>query len=166
MYTGDAQGFLQFVQASPTAFHAVDTVSKLLREKGFVALNEAAAWSLAPGGKYYVTRNRSSVLAFVLPAEGVHPFRIVASHSDSPAFKLKPQAESPVGDKYLRLNVEMYGGMILPSWLDCPLSIAGRILVRQGGRIQTQPGGSGAGCRGDPQPAHPLLPEHQRRLSI
>lgn len=138
MYTGDAQGFLQFVQASPTAFHAVDTVSKLLREKGFVALNEAAAWSLTPGGKYYVTRNRSSVLAFVLPAEGVHPFRIVASHSDSPAFKLKPQAESPVGDKYLRLNVEMYGGMILPSWLDRPLSIAGRILVRQGERIQTR----------------------------
>lgn len=97
MYTGDAQGFLQFVQASPTAFHAVDTVSKLLREKGFVALNEAAAWSLTPGGKYYVTRNRSSVLAFVLPAEGVHPFRIVASHSDSPAFKLKPQAESRWG---------------------------------------------------------------------
>ena len=138
MYTGDAQGFLQFVQASPTAFHAVDTVSKLLREKGFVALNEAAVWSLTPGGKYYVTRNRSSVLAFVLPAEGDHPFRIVASHSDSPAFKLKPQTESPVGDKYLRLNVEMYGGMILPSWLDRPLSIAGRILVRQGGRIQTR----------------------------
>ena len=78
------------------------------------------------------------MLAFALPAEGVHPFRIVASHSDSPAFKLKPQAESPVGDKYLRLNVEMYGGMILPSWLDRPLSIAGRILVRQGGRIQTR----------------------------
>lgn len=138
MYTNDAQGFLQFVHTSPTAFHAAETVAKMLREKGFTALNEASRWTLAPGGKYYVTRNLSSVLAFALPKEGMHPFRMVASHSDSPVFKLKPHAESPVGDNYLRLNVERYGGMIMSSWMDRPLSIAGRILSRQGGRVVTR----------------------------
>lgn len=138
MYTSNAQGFLQFVQASPSAFHAVEAAVDTLREKGFAALNEAAPWSLVPGGKYYVTRNRSSVMAFVLPPQGARPFRIVASHSDSPVFKLKPHAESLAGDKYLRLNVERYGGMIMSSWMDRPLSIAGRILVRQEGRVSTR----------------------------
>lgn len=138
MYTSDAQGFLKFVQASPTAYHAADAAVKVLQEKGFMALNEASDWKLTPGGKYYVTRNRSSVLAFVLPQEGMRPFRIVASHSDSPMLKLKPQAESPLGDKYLRLNVERYGGMVMSSWMDRPLSIAGRILVRQEGHVLTR----------------------------
>lgn len=138
MYTSDAQGFMQFVQVSPTAYHAADATVKVLQEKGFTALHEAADWTLTPGGKYYVTRNRSSVLAFVLPQAGMRPFRIVASHSDSPMLKLKPQAESPLGEKYLRLNVERYGGMVMSSWMDRPLSIAGRVLVRQEGRILTR----------------------------
>ena len=138
MYSGDAQGFLDFVHSSPSAFHAVEAVTAALADKGFAALDEGAAWRFIPGGKYYVTRNRSSVMAFALPRQGVQPFRIVASHSDSPVFKLKPQPESPVGEQYLRLNVERYGGMIMSSWMDRPLSIAGRILVRQGDRVVTR----------------------------
>ena len=99
MYTADVQGFLQFVQASPSAFHAVAAAVKLLEEKGFAPLKERDPWQLVPGGKYYVTRNLSSLIAFTVPTGGQGPFRIVASHSDSPVFKLKPQAENkPVAD--------------------------------------------------------------------
>ncbi len=138
MYTSDAQGFLQFVATCPSAFHAVNTAARLLEENGFQPLKERDAWSLVPGGKYYVTRNLSSVIAFTMPRAGVGPFRIVASHSDSPVFKLKPHAESPVADTYLRLNVERYGGMIMSTWLDRPLSIAGRVLVRQEDKLVTR----------------------------
>ena len=138
MYTADVQGFLKFVQASPSAFHAVAAAVKLLEEKGFAPLKERDSWQLVPGGKYYVTRNLSSLIAFTVPTGGQGPFRIVASHSDSPVFKLKPQAESPAAEKYLRLNVERYGGMIMSTWLDRPLSIAGRVLVRDGERIVTK----------------------------
>lgn len=138
MYTADVQGFLKFVQASPSAFHAVAAAAKLLEEKGFAPLKERDSWQLVPGGKYYVTRNLSSLIAFTVPTGGQGPFRIVASHSDSPVFKLKPQAESPAAEKYLRLNVERYGGMIMSTWLDRPLSIAGRVLVRDGERIVTK----------------------------
>ena len=124
-----ATDFIDFVRRAPTAFHAVCEMSKILEEAGFARLNECEAWQLAPGGKYYLTRNGSALLALRVPQRGFAPFQIVSSHSDSPAFKLKPLAENEACGKYVRLNVERYGGMIMSTWLDRPLSIAGRAVV-------------------------------------
>ena len=120
---------LDFIEKSPTAFHVVDTTKEMLEMEGFVSLQENSEWNLKSGGKYYVTRNGSSIIAFTVP-EVVKGFHIVASHSDSPTFKIKEIPEICVADKYTKLNVEGYGGMIMSSWLDRPLSAAGRILVK------------------------------------
>ncbi len=127
--------FLDFIHNSPSQFHAVEGICNELNEKGFTQLNERDAWTIVPGGKYYVTRNRSSVLAFTIPACGMAHFQVVASHSDSPTFKLKPVAEDVALGKYVRLNVEIYGGPINSTWVDRPLSIAGRVLVKEGNNI-------------------------------
>ncbi len=133
-----AQNFIDFARRSPTAFHAAEAICAALRESGFTALNEREPWSLVPGGKYFVTRNRSAVIALTIPASGMTHFQIVASHGDSPAFKLKPAAEETVLGHYVRLNTEKYGGMMMSTWLDRPLSIAGRLLVRDGGGVSTR----------------------------
>ena len=122
------QGLLQFLKESPTAFHAVESICSRLT--GFEPLQENARWRLQPGGRYYVTRNRSSVIAFTVPQRGFAPFQLIASHTDSPTFRIKEKAELTVRDKYVQLDVERYGGMILNTWLDRPLSVAGRLAVR------------------------------------
>lgn len=128
--------FLDFIQKSPSAFHAVKTLCAALDAGGYTPLCETAPWRLSPGGKYYVTRNGSSVIAFAVPQTGFAHFQIVSSHSDSPTFKLKHLCEDEAaGGSYLRLNVERYGGMIMSSWFDRPLSIAGRVLVREGSAL-------------------------------
>ena len=124
----NARKLIEFVKKSPTAFHAVDTICRELA--GFTPLGEQENWHLQPGGKYYVTRNRSSVIAFTLPENAFTAFQLVASHSDSPTFKIKENAEVTVRNKYVQLNTERYGGMIMASWFDRPLSVAGRALVR------------------------------------
>ena len=123
------QAMMGFIKSSPTAFHAVASICAALEESGYVALNEGEAWQLSAGGKYYVTRNLSSLIAFRMPEGSFDHFQIVASHSDSPCFKLKPLAESD-NNGYAVLNVEKYGGMIMSTWFDRPLSIAGRVIVR------------------------------------
>lgn len=132
------QQFLDFVAQSPTAFHAVRALCGQLDRNGFTPLSEYDMWQLKPGGKYYVTRNQSALIAFTVPEGGFGPFRVAASHSDSPAFKLKPLCESAAAGHYIRLNVEKYGGMIMSSWLDRPLSIAGRVLVRTGDGLESR----------------------------
>ena len=129
---------MQFLQASPTAYQAVENLSGMLEAGGFRRLNESEAWSLEPGRGYYVTRNQSSVIAFRLPERGFAHFQIVASHSDSPCFKLKPQA-GRTANGYALLNVEKYGGMILSTWMDRPLSLAGRLVVRENGALVARP---------------------------
>ena len=124
----EVQGLLQFLKESPTAFHAVESICSRLT--GFEPLQENARWQLQPGGRYYVTRNRSSVIAFTVPQRGFAPFQLIASHTDSPTFRIKENAELTVRDKYVQLDVERYGGMILNTWLDRPLSVAGRLVVR------------------------------------
>ena len=131
-------GLFEFIRRSPTAFHAADTVSGRLDGAGFVRLEESGDWRVAPGGKYYVTRNRSSVIAFTIPEAGFAPFMITASHADSPTFKIKENAELEVSGKYVRLDVERYGGMIMSTWFDRPLSVAGRVLVRTDKGVQTR----------------------------
>ena len=130
--------FLTFVEQSPTAFHAVDNLKERLRQASFRELKERDPWLIDAGGRYFVTRNDSSILAFAVPREGFGPFRIAAAHSDSPTFKLKPHFEDRVEDAYVRLNVEKYGGMIMSTWLDRPLSIAGRLVIREGDGIATR----------------------------
>ena len=130
--------FLDFAAHSPTVFQAAEQACQMLEEAGFSRLAEHTAWNIVPGGRYYVTRNRSAVIAFSVPEKGAAHCQIVASHGDSPTFKLKPQAESEAAGAYVRLNVERYGGMIMSTWFDKPLSIAGRALVRENGKLVTK----------------------------
>ena len=130
--------FLDFISHSPSQFHAVDALCKELEAHGFTMLNEREQWNIVPGGRYMVTRNRSSVMAFTIPEKGFTHFQVVASHSDSPTFKLKPVAEDVAFGKYVRLNVEIYGGPINSTWVDRPLSVAGRVLVKEGNSISVR----------------------------
>ena len=123
--------FLTFAEQSPTAFHAAANLADMLRENGYTELRETDPWLVDAGGKYFVVRNDSAVIAFAIPESGFASFRIAAAHGDSPAFKLKEHFEDR-GEAYVRLNVEKYGGMIMSSWLDRPLSVAGRLAVREG----------------------------------
>lgn len=129
---------LGFLKNSPTAFQAVEEIGKKLTEAGIAKLGEHENWDIVPGGKYFVTRNGSSVIAFSVPKKYAHSFMITASHTDSPTFKLKSAFEAEACGKYVKLNVEGYGGMILSSWLDRPLSIAGRLIVKDGSKITTK----------------------------
>ena len=124
-------GLSKFLKNSPTAFHAVDTMSKMLKNEGYTYLSETDAWEIVPGGKYYTTRNQSSLIAFSVSENFEdYSFRITASHSDSPTFKIKENAELLVQKHYAKLNTEGYGGMLCSTWFDRPLSIAGRIIVK------------------------------------
>lgn len=129
--------FLTFAEQSPTAFHAAANLVTLLEENGFAELKETDPWLVDAGGKYYVRRNDSAVIAFQIPETGFASFRIAAAHSDSPAFKLKEKFEDKT-EFYVRLNVEKYGGMIMSTWMDRPLSVAGRLAVREGGSVATR----------------------------
>ncbi|MDO4865617.1 MAG: M18 family aminopeptidase [Clostridia bacterium] len=131
------RGLLGFLKNSPTAFHAVENIRLMLEGAGYAPLNEGVGWRIEPGRGYYVTRNRSSIVAFRMPGGAPDHFQIVASHSDSPCFKLKPSAEHDANG-YAALNVEKYGGMIMSSWFDRPLSIAGRAIVDTGDGLETR----------------------------
>lgn len=124
------QELFDFIQQSPSCFHVIENVKKQLTEQGFEELCENKNWQIKEGGKYFVTRNLSSVIAFKVPTKNFKCFHIVASHSDSPTFKIKDHPEQVVKEKYVQLNTERYGGMIYSTWFDRPLSIAGRALVK------------------------------------
>ena len=133
--TSSAEALIRFIQKSPTCYHAVQTIREELA--GFSPLREGEPWRLKPGGKYYVTRNGSSIIAFALPEGPLSAFQLIASHSDSPTFKIKENAEVTVRDQYVQLDTERYGGMIMSSWFDRPLSVAGRALVRDGQGVRS-----------------------------
>ena len=120
---------LNYIAACPTAYHTVAHSAKLLQDAGYIHLPEGQAWDLQPGHNYYVTRNGSSLIAFRLPEGSFHGFQITAAHTDSPCFKIKENPELP-GSHYVQLSTEGYGGMIPDSWMDRPLSVAGRATVR------------------------------------
>lgn len=127
-----AQELIQFIHESPTNFHAILNLKKQLVENGFKQLFSGEAWRLEHGGKYFVTKNHSSLFAFVpgngnLAEEG---FKLICAHSDSPTFRIKPDPEMIVEGKYLKLNTEVYGGPIMYTWFDRPLSMAGRVMVK------------------------------------
>ena len=129
---------LKFINNSPSCFHAIENVKQMLHQEGFQELLEGEEWNLT-GGDYYVTRNDSSIIAFRLPDNSAcKGFHIVASHSDSPTFKIKENPEMIVEDRYVKINTEKYGGMILSTWLDRPLSVAGRIAMCKKNKITTK----------------------------
>ena len=129
---------LTFLENSPTSFHAVENMAARLRGEGFEELKEADCWSIEAGGRYFVTRNMSSLIAFRVPGKDFTGFQIISSHSDSPTFKIKENPEMKVEGHYVKLNVEKYGGMLCAPWFDRPLSIAGRLVVRDGQRFVTR----------------------------
>ena len=129
---------LTFLENSPTSFHAVENMAARLRGEGFEELKEADCWSIEAGGRYFVTRNMSSLIAFQVPCRDYTGFQIISSHSDSPTFKIKENPEMKVEGHYVKLNVEKYGGMLCAPWFDRPLSIAGRLVVRTANGLQTK----------------------------
>ena len=136
MYYETAEKLLTFIRKSPTAFHAVDTMKNILAEQEFQELFEKDYWKLIPGGQYMVTRNNSALIAFSIPENAPRRFHIMASHSDSPTFKIKENPEITVEKAYVKLNVEKYGGMLMSPWFDRPLSVAGRVIVSEKGEIK------------------------------
>ena len=126
---------MDFLDSSVTMFHAINECEKVLQRSGFTYLPENEKWNINKG-KYYTKRNSSSLIAFDI-AEGDYHFQISAAHSDSPTFKLK---DRPVieANGYLKLNVEGYGGMINATWLDKPLTLAGRVMVNTDKGIETR----------------------------
>lgn len=126
----EAQELLQFIEKSPSTYHAIDNVKSKLEAIGFTELDEKESWKVEYGKGYFVIRNGSSIIAFRMPEIKAKGFHIIASHSDSPTFKLKENPQMYSEDKYVRLNTEKYGGMIVSTWLDRPLSVAGRVVVQ------------------------------------
>lgn len=125
-----------FLDASHSVYHAAAYLENLLKEAGYIQLLEKDAWELVPGGKYYLTRGGSAVLAFRVPQGTPKGFLMTASHSDRPAFKIKENGEL-VGT-YTRLATEKYGGMLMAPWLDRPLSIAGRVLAETENGVESR----------------------------
>jgi aspartyl aminopeptidase len=127
-----AQELIDFLYESPTAFHAVESVKKMLSPFGFKELKEEDKWNLVKGGKYYITKNESAIFAFVIGKGEVEEdgFRIIGAHTDSPTFRVKPSPEMIAENSYVKLNTEVYGGPILNTWMDRPLALAGRVTLR------------------------------------
>ena len=126
---------LEFIDASPSCYHAAASVAAMLQEAGYERLMEGSPWELRERGKYYVLRGDSSLIAFRVPDKGFRGFMIAAGHSDSPTFRVRESAEAASAGNCVRLSVEPYGGMVMRSWLDRPLSVAGRVMVRENGGI-------------------------------
>ena len=129
---------LDFIQKSPSCYHAVENLAQTLCDTGFLELSEGAPWRLQRGGRYFIRRNLSSLLAFKIPEGEIRGFQIAASHSDSPTFKIKENMDIVVDGAYTELNVEKYGGMLCAPWFDRPLSVAGKIVVRRGEGVESR----------------------------
>lgn len=127
-----AQELIDFIYESPTAFHAVESIKKLLINNGFNELREENRWKLQKGSKYFVTKNNSAIFAFVVGNGNIAEkgFKLIGAHTDSPSFRIKPNPEMTSENTYVRLNTEVYGGPILNTWLDRPLSVAGRVTLK------------------------------------
>ena len=139
MHNTPSQGLLDFLKRSPSPFHATQSMAEALQAAGYQALDERETWQLQPQGRYYVTRNDSSIIAIKLgqhdPVQ--HGIRMVGAHTDSPCLKVKPQPElSRHG--YWQLGVEVYGGVLLSPWFDRDLSLAGRVTFKHNEQLQSR----------------------------
>ena len=135
MQHAPARELLHFIKNSPTCYHVTENIRQKLLANGYTELSERERWEVAPGGKYFVCRKGSSTLAFRVPEMIDGGFAMAAAHSDSPAFRLKEHPDRRSAH-YVQLSTEKYGGMILSTWLDRPLSVAGRLAVKNGNGIE------------------------------
>lgn len=122
---------MNFIDNSPSVFHVIENLEDILNKNNFNKLNKNQIWNLKENGKYYITNNDSSILAFQVGKNlEENFFRIIGSHSDSPTFRIKPNPVMDIKNHFIKLNTEVYGGPILSTWFDRPLSIAGRVIVK------------------------------------
>lgn len=139
MYTEVSNNLLEFIQKCPSVFHVVNNIKEELKLNDFIELQEGKKWNIEYGKKYYVTRNSSSIIAFKVGKDlDDYSFNIIASHCDSPTFKIKDNYNIEVNKKYIQLNTEKYGGMIYSTWFDRPLSVAGRIIEKNNNQYVTK----------------------------
>lgn len=134
-----AEELIEFNRKSGSMFHSIENIKNYMEEAGYTYLNEGEEWKLEKGKAYYTTRNGSSLIAFKIGSDLTdYHFQMTAAHSDSPTYKVKsvPELEGP--DDYLRLNVESYGGVIDSTWLDKPLTLAGRVLVKNKDKVESK----------------------------
>ena len=127
---------LNFIENSPTVYHNIHLIKAILNNFKYTELKENTKWNLEPNKAYYVIRDGASIITFKTPAE-IKGFHIVASHNDSPSFKVKPNGELNAG-AFKKLNTEPYGGMIATTWFDRPLSVAGRVIVKTPNGVETR----------------------------
>ena len=130
------KALMAFLDASHSVYHAAAYLANALEDAGYCRLSEAEEWKILPGGKYYLVRGGTAVMAFRIPQSDPKGFLLSASHSDRPTFKIKENAE--LSGTYTRLATEKYGGMLMAPWLDRPLSIAGRVMVETENGIQSK----------------------------
>ena len=127
-----AKDLLDFIYDSPTAFHAVETVKKILDENRFKEIKESDKWHLKSRDKYYVIKIDSSIMAFIVGDEKIEEtgLRLIGAHTDAPGFRVKPNPQMISEGKYVKLNTEMYGGPIISTWYDRPLALAGKVAIK------------------------------------
>ncbi len=128
----EAQKLIDFIYKSPDSYHAVENIREVLMSNGFKQLKEEDRWEIKNGGRYFVIRNGSAIIAFTagLGSVAEYGFKIIGAHNDSPGFRIKPCPEMEVEKSYLKLNTEVYGSPIINTWLDRPLSISGRVVIK------------------------------------
>ncbi|MDE7397229.1 MAG: M18 family aminopeptidase [Muribaculum sp.] len=133
LYSPTPDGLIEFLNASPCNFYAIETLTLMLEAAGFTRLDPSDSWQLQPGSKHYIIKNSSALFAFQIGNNSTTDgFRIISAHSDSPCFRIKPNPEIISDGGVMKLNTEVYGGPILYTWFDRPLSIAGRVIIRTG----------------------------------
>lgn len=146
MFREMSQELFDFIGKSPSCFHVISNIEEEFQDAGFEKLSHAQEWELAEGGKYYITCNQSTIIAWELPEHDYKGFHIVASHSDFPSFKVKANPEIKFENAYTSLSVEKYGGPLMAPWFDRPLSIAGRIMIEKNGEIVSKKVDFGKDC--------------------
>ncbi|MCF6465754.1 M18 family aminopeptidase [Clostridium sp. Cult2] len=127
-----AKDLIDFIDISPSSFHVVKQVEEILNKAGFEKISLKDKWELKKEGKYYVIKNNSAIIGFIIGKGEIEKdgFKLIGAHTDAPTFKIKPSPEMTVEGKYLKFNTEVYGGPLLNTWFDRPLSIAGRVTVK------------------------------------
>jgi len=134
-----AKNLISFLNQSPTAYHAAANIEEKLKAAGFVELNPESDWNLIPGNSYFLSRNKSALIAFTIGKDKMEEgIRMISAHTDSPSLKLKPEPIYQNNDNYILLNTEIYGGPILNTWFDRPLSAAGKIVTKGKSTFETE----------------------------
>ncbi len=128
----EISNMLDFIYKSPIADFAVDNVKKILLENGFTELVEHEFWNIQPYTKYFVIKHGTSIIAFITGEQEIknYGFNLIGAHTDAPCFKIKPNMDITDSGNYVKLNTEMYGGAIMNTWFDRPLSVAGKIYLK------------------------------------